>query len=523
VNDIIFYLKVEAKGKYRFLSVNKAFTDSIGVEKQHIEGKFVNEIIPEPSLSLVLKKYKEAIVKKEVISWEETTTYPTGTKVGQVTVAPIFNDKGICTYLVGSVHDITEIKIQSQGLKQLNNELKLLHKVSQNLSGKLNLQDLAKQALANLQETIKPDIALFYMLQDGVLKLISYRFETVEFDLTHEKEHSIGSCLCGLAASTKKSIFSEDIFKDFRCTIDSCKNAGLKSFAGIPLIAENKVLGVIGLGFAKQQDFKVNKNFIETFIFDMALGVQNVLLLESLRTHEAELEAKIKESTNELAHSNRELRDFAQIVSHDLKAPLRAISQLSYWLSQDYADKIDKEGQNQLNLLIGRVQRLDNLIEGILQFSRIGKVKEKDVKINLTKLVEDTIELLDPPENIHIKVDTELPIITADPTRIGQLFQNLIQNAIKFMDKPTGFINIGVNEKDHFYEFYVKDNGCGIDEQYFDRIFKIFQRLVSRDEQEGTGIGLSLVKRIAQIYGGDVWLTSKVNEGTTFYVTFPKK
>ena len=255
----------------------------------------------------------------------------------------------------------------------------------------------------------------------------------------------------------------------------------------------------------------------------MALGLQNVLLLESLHEHEAELEAKIKERTNELAHSNRELRDFAQIVSHDLKAPLRAISQLSYWLSQDYADKIDKEGQNQLNLLIGRVQRLDNLIEGILQFSRIGKVKEKDVKINLTKLVEDTIELLDPPENIHIKVDTELPIITADPTRIGQLFQNLIQNAIKFMDKPTGFINIGVNEKDHFYEFYVKDNGCGIDEQYFDRIFKIFQRLVSRDEQEGTGIGLSLVKRIAQIYGGDVWLTSKVNEGTTFYVTFPKK
>jgi light-regulated signal transduction histidine kinase (bacteriophytochrome) len=254
----------------------------------------------------------------------------------------------------------------------------------------------------------------------------------------------------------------------------------------------------------------------------LAISIQQWKLREEILNYTKELEHKVEERTKELAHSNRELRDFAQIVSHDLKAPLRAISQLSYWLSTDYADKIDEDGQKQLNLLIGRVQRLDNLIEGILQFSRIGKIQEKEVEINLNNLVENTIELLNPPENIQVKIDTELPVITADPTRIGQLFQNLIQNAIKFMDKPKGFINIGVEETENFYEFYVKDNGCGIDKQYFNRIFKIFQRLVSRDETEGTGIGLSLVKRIAQIYGGDVRLSSKLGEGSTFYVTFPK-
>ncbi len=235
------------------------------------------------------------------------------------------------------------------------------------------------------------------------------------------------------------------------------------------------------------------------------------------------LENKVIERTSQLEHSNQELREFAQIVSHDLKAPLRAISQLSYWISQDYADKIDEEGQEKLAMLIGRVKRLDGLIEGILQYSKAGRQREKEMVMDLHTLVEEAIISLNPPSNIAIIIENKLPKYKGDPTRLGQLFQNLIDNAIKFMDKPKGEIKVGCRNIKGSHEFYVSDNGPGIEEKYFDRIFQIFQRLESRDNQEGTGVGLSLVKRIVQIYGGKIWLESKQGKGTTFYFTLPHK
>lgn len=174
-------------------------------------------------------------------------------------------------------------------------------------------------------------------------------------------------------------------------------------------------------------------------------------------------------------------------------------------------------------MLIGRVKRLDNLIEGVLQYSRAGKAREKEIIIDLNTLVQDVIISLNPAENINIKVDTVLPKILGDPTRFSQVFQNLIENAIKFNDKPTVIINIGCINKTAIWEFYVSDNGPGIEEKYFDRIFQIFQRLETRDNLEGTGVGLTLVKRIIQIYHGTIWITSEINKGTTFHFTLPIK
>ena len=528
VEDIIFYLKVEKKNKYRFVSVNKAFVKTTGVSKKNVEGKYVNNIIPESSLTLVLKKYQEAINKNKVVSWEETTKYPTGTKTGQVTISPIYNNNGVCTHLVGSVHDITDIRLAEKALKNYANRLELLHNLDKSILIAKSPKNIAANVFKELKQLIPFKLASF-----GLYDATNNSFNRIElisdfkikikansntsknnYDLVDLPLLKTGNVQ--LINNLKTSKTSSYIFKDL---INNNVNAVIIA----PLMIENKLTGMLNISTDKASYFtKENVQIIKEIASQLAISVQQWKLKEEIIAYTNELESKVEERTKELEHSNRELRDFAQIVSHDLKAPLRAISQLSYWLSQDYADKIDEDGQKQLNLLIGRVQRLDNLIEGILQFSRIGKTQEKEVIINLNNLVKDTIELMNPPEYIQIKIDTILPVITADPTRITQLFQNLIQNAIKFMDKPKGFINIGINERDNFYEFYVKDNGCGIDNQYFDRIFKIFQRLVSRDEQEGTGIGLSLVKRIAQIYGGDVRLTSKVGVGSTFYVTIKK-
>ncbi len=225
----------------------------------------------------------------------------------------------------------------------------------------------------------------------------------------------------------------------------------------------------------------------------------------------------------QLENANNELKDFAYIVSHDLKAPLRGIKTLTDWIMTDYADKLDEDGKKQLDLLVSRVDRMHNLIDGILQYSRVGRIREKQVQVNLKELVTEAIEMISSPENIKIRVENELPTITCERTRIMQVFQNLLSNAVKYMDKPQGLIKVGCTEEKDCWKFGVTDNGPGIEEKFFGKIFQMFQTLAPRDEFESTGVGLTVVKKIVEMYGGKIWVESKVGEGSTFFFTLPKK
>lgn len=225
----------------------------------------------------------------------------------------------------------------------------------------------------------------------------------------------------------------------------------------------------------------------------------------------------------QLEKANQELKNFAYIVSHDLKAPLRGIKTLAGWMLTDYADKLDEEGKERLDLLSGRVERMHNLIEGILQYSRIGRIEEEYVRVDLNKLVPDIIDMLVPPENITITIEDRLPVIECEQTRISQVFQNLLSNAIKYMDKPQGVIKIGCVEEENHWRLSIADNGPGIEEKYFNKIFQIFQTLSTHDEYESTGIGLTVVKKVVELFGGRIWVESEVGEGSTFLFTLSKK
>jgi PAS domain S-box-containing protein len=234
-------------------------------------------------------------------------------------------------------------------------------------------------------------------------------------------------------------------------------------------------------------------------------------------------EQRQAELLKEVESVNRELKDFAYVVSHDLKAPLRGIKTLASWLSADYADKLDEQGKEQIRLLSGRVDRMNNLINGVLEYSRVGRIQEKQSLVDLNKLVPEIIDMIAPPENINITVENELPKIECEPTRITQVFQNLLSNAVKYMDKPQGLIKVGCIEENGFWKFGVSDNGPGIEEKFFEKIFQIFQTLAPRDSVESTGIGLTVAKKIVELYGGRIWVESKVGEGSTFFFTLPKQ
>ncbi|MCT8977393.1 ATP-binding protein [Clostridium sp. CX1] len=264
------------------------------------------------------------------------------------------------------------------------------------------------------------------------------------------------------------------------------------------------------------------KSFVEE------LQAQNQVLmqtLESLEQQEKETKKQLEETirlNKELKNANQELKDFAYVVSHDLKAPLRGISFLAGWIAEDYKDKLDDEGNKMIDMLLGRIRRMNNLIDGILQYSRVGRVKEEKVPIDFNELVKDVINLLSVPENIEVRIENKLPNIFFEETRASQVFQNLIGNAVKYMDKPIGQISIGSIDMEGFWQFYIRDNGPGIEQRYFKKIFKIFKALNSRDKVEGTGIGLTIVKKIVELYGGRIWLESIPMEGTTFFFTLKK-
>jgi two-component system sensor kinase FixL len=225
---------------------------------------------------------------------------------------------------------------------------------------------------------------------------------------------------------------------------------------------------------------------------------------------------------HELKSANEELKNFAYVVSHDLKAPLRAIGSLAEWIATDYADKFDDEGREHLRLLVGRARRMDALIDGILQYSRVGRADEGRTDVDLDALMHEVIDSLAPPTHIQIAIDTPLPTVHIERTRMQQVFQNLISNAIKYIDKPQGEVHLGCIAEKKTWKFYVRDNGPGIEQRHFERIFQLFQTLVPRDRVESTGVGLALVKKIIELHDGSVWLESKVGEGSTFFFTLPR-
>ncbi len=235
------------------------------------------------------------------------------------------------------------------------------------------------------------------------------------------------------------------------------------------------------------------------------------------------LNQQLKATVDMLTTANLELADFAHIAAHDLKAPLRGIGSLAGMISTEYSDKLDEQGRELLSLLVGRAERMYEQIDGILRYSEIGRVPEKKETVDLNKLINEIISTMALPENIEISIGNELPTLMCDKTRMKQVFQNLLDNAMKYIDKPKGQIRVDCNEEENCWKFSISDNGQGIEEKYFEKIFQIFQMLTSRDEVEATGIGLSIVKKIVELYGGRIWVESESGRGSTFFFTLPKQ
>lgn len=244
---------------------------------------------------------------------------------------------------------------------------------------------------------------------------------------------------------------------------------------------------------------------------------------EYLNKQAAEIVA-INKQREELLRSlelnNEELSDYAHVVSHDLKAPLRNVNTLINWIIQDNVDSFDENTVQSLNQVLFNIEKMDILIKGILDYSTIDKLESEDRIVDFNYIISEIRRTLIIPIKIELIVNNNLPKIYGNPVRFKQVFQNLIQNSINYNNKEKGIIMVGVTEYQNHFEFYVKDNGIGIAPAYHDRIFKVFTKLESTSQS--SGIGLSIVKKIIHFYKGEIWLESQENIGTTFFFTLTK-
>ncbi|SEB99501.1 PAS domain S-box-containing protein [Tenacibaculum sp. MAR_2009_124] len=404
-------------------------------------------------------------------------------------------------YQVAVIEDFTK-EYKNQSL------LKALNHLMSSIMGKTNIKEIAWELAAIPANLLQFENATIYLL-DSKTKNI----ECVAAYRT-KKKYSLNFTIADEILKSGKSQIINNVLADERYENDQKTHA---SEIFIPIIDKGVTIGFISSkNTAKSFFTKKHLKTLETIANLAATQLQSAMNLRLLM----ETDKTNKTLVRNLKISNKELNDFAQVVSHDLKSPLRSMNALINWIKDENETSPNAIIEEYINLLFKQVDKMDHLINGILKYAKIDQVKSAKRKTSLKVLIPELIDTIYVPEHVTITIPSRLPFIKMDKFRLHQLFQNLIDNAIKYSNKERGIVILDAIERKTCWEFSISDNGPGIPEQYHDKIFKIFQTL--GDEHSSTGVGLSIVKKIIDLLGGKIWLRSKEDEGTTIYFTLPK-
>ncbi len=332
------------------------------------------------------------------------------------------------------------------------------------------------------------------------------------------------------------------------CYVEMLEQFQVKALLVVPILFRNvpPATAPIVWGLAIAHNCKTPRvwqpdelNLLSEISIQMAIAIQqaeSIVALQHTLAQQQAVEQQLRDrvieieqtnlrlsvATNLLEKRNQELDEFACIASHDLQAPLRGIANLTDWLAKDLGDQLPAENQQQIDLIQSRILQMSTLINGLLQYARVGRERVDAMTINVGKIVAEVVETIDPPPEFRLKVAENLPTLRTQVLLLKQVFANLIGNAIKYHDRPNGTVEILATERDYFWQFTVVDDGPGIAPKHHKKIFGIFQTLTVRSDDRGSGVGLAIVQKIVESQGGVVWVDSDLGRGSAFSFTWPK-
>ena len=327
-------------------------------------------------------------------------------------------------------------------------------------------------------------------------------------------QHKVGTIAATRTPQLTNAVIGDPLVSDQ----DWARREGMVSFAGCPLTIDDDLVGVLAM-FAKRPMSELDLVSLQTAANGLAVLIARQRGAEALRRRALEL----ARSAAALERSNRELSQFAYVTSHDLKAPLRGIANLAQWIEEDLGDDLPGGVREHLDLLRGRVHRMEKLIDGILEYSRVGRLDQRVEAVDAAALVREVVELLELPESTRVVAEPGLPRLTTARLPLFQVLMNLIANAARHGRRDAALVRVGARRVDGAVEFRVEDNGPGIPERFRERVWGVFQRLDARDAVEGTGIGLAIVKKVVEGMGGTVRIGDGEGDtpGARFEFTWP--
>jgi len=555
---------INTEGK--ITDVNKATELATGVARERLIGRSFSDYFTDPQKAN--DGYQRVFEKGLVRDYPLTIRHVSGSTTDVLYNATLYrNDAGRIQGVFAAARDITELKAaarrrdfttallklfaQKTSLKEyLDSVLQVIRDWAQCQALGIRIVDSDKKIPYGSCHGFSQD---FLKLESNLslasnnclcIRAIARKFEDQDSGILT----SGGSFLCnnGPDFVSRLSVEDQAVYRGH------CIKFGFTSLSVIPITYRDQTLGAIHMVDSRESFFSTETiEFLESiapligeaihrFRAEEELARYRGRLEELVQQRTAELEAanahlqkeiaergiadeNLRRTAEELSRSNRDLEQFAYVASHDLQEPLRAVSGYIQLLQQRYADKLDEKALQYIEGAVDGAARMQRLITDLLAFSRVG-TRERTVQwTDLSKILESTLENLKVgirEANATITCDP-LPKLNVDSTQIAQLFQNLIGNAIKFRSKETPKIHIGARKHPDTWLFSVEDNGIGIDPQYTERIFMIFQRLHTRRKYPGTGIGLAICKKIVERHGGKIWVESTPEKGSTFYFTLP--
>jgi PAS domain S-box-containing protein len=495
---------------------NPAFTNIIETGQDDILGKSIFDLVDDKGrndLANLRKKYAKQFFTQIVIN---TTK---GQKILEGNFHFIEDRPGTS---IAMLRDVTEKMLLQKRLLRQNQDLSAINTISTTLSSSIDLDEVLQNTLDQVLQIMNIEAGLIYLLDEKKKVLrCAYAHGIADEVIQTVKELKIGEGIAGRVAQSGTPIIIENASLDPRISSTAFRKQGIRSFASIPLQSRTRLIGAMNIGsFGQRIISPEDERLLITIGVHMGTVIENILLFQEISKTTNELQ----DALNLIRQRNEELRTLVSTVSHDLKNPIIAINGFCERFIKSAAKKLSDKENQYIEAIHESGRHMESFVTNLLTLSAVENLKLKKEEFFIQEIIDDIImevaDQLDEKKGT-IVIENEMPKIKADKIRVIQVFSNLISNAIKYAQSGRKLqIFIGYQPQAKMHVFSVKDNGSGISDEHTSNIFEIFYR-ASNDHVEGTGIGLAIVKKALAVMGGDIWLKSKLGQGSVFYFSIP--